>query len=113
MVYDKVYELQKAIKESEEYRTYKEVLDQVNTDPKAKQMLNDFRNRQLDLQTRQVQGESVSEEEMEQLNKLYETVNLNDDIRKLLDAERAIAVVIEDINRIITEPLKEAMEGDE
>lgn len=113
MVYDKVYELQRAVRESEEYQNLKRLQQKVNEDPNAKKMLDDFRKQSLELQSRQIQGESISQEEVEKMNKLYETIQLHSDIKQLLDAERSMAVLIEDINRIIAEPLKEILGGDE
>ncbi|GAB7388656.1 YlbF family regulator [Bacillaceae bacterium] len=113
MVYDKAYELARAIRNSEEYSALKEAQKKVEADGKAKDMLEDFRRRQIDLQVRQLQGETVSEEEKERLQKLFETLNLHGDIRKLFEAERRFNTMMEDIQKIIAEPLKDIFGGKE
>ena len=43
---------------------------------------------------------------MEQLQKQYEELALNPRISQLFDAERRLSIVLEDVQRIIAEPLK-------
>ncbi len=107
MNYDKAYELARAIRESDEYRSLKSTQDLINKDPDAKRMLDDFRKRQFELQMKQMQGETISPDEMEKMQRLYETIQLHAQIRILLEKERIMMQVMEDINRIIAEPLQE------
>ncbi len=107
MNYDKAYELARAIRESEEYRDVAACKAQVDAQPEAQRMLDDFRKRQMDAQMRQLRGETVAEEELQQLQRLYETIQLHTDIRRLLEAERRLMLMMDDIQRILAEPLEE------
>ncbi|MNT93067.1 hypothetical protein D3C72_2344560 [compost metagenome] len=51
------------------------------------------------------------QEEMEKMEKLFEVLNLNLGIRRLFDAERRLSVVIEDVNKIITDSLGQMYGG--
>jgi cell fate (sporulation/competence/biofilm development) regulator YlbF (YheA/YmcA/DUF963 family) len=105
-VYDKAYELAKALKDSEEANLLKLAKEAAEADAEAKRMLDDFRERQSFLQQKMMAGEEPSAEDMEKMSKLYEVISLNPLIGKLLDAERRFAVVFEDVNRIMSDVLK-------
>lgn len=106
-IYDKAHDLAKAIKESSEVEDIRNAMKLVEADPEAKAMLDNFRNGQLELQQRMMSGEMPPQEEMEKMEKLFEVLNLNLGIRRLFDAERRLSVVIEDVNKIITESLSQ------
>ncbi|WP_339316291.1 YlbF family regulator [Paenibacillus sp. FSL R10-2734] len=106
-IHDKAHELAKAIKESSEVADITNAMKLVETDPEAKAMLDNFRNGQLELQQRMMSGDMPPQEEMEKMEKLFEVLNQNLGIRRLFDAERRLSVVIEDVNKIITESLSQ------
>ncbi|WP_338555193.1 YlbF family regulator [Paenibacillus sp. KS-LC4] len=105
-VYDKTYELAKALKDSEEARLLKDAKQAADADPDAKRMLAEFRERQNELQQKMMAGEEPSAADMDTLNKLYEVISLNPLISSLMEAERRFSIVFEDINRIMSDVLK-------
>ncbi|MEW9698302.1 YlbF family regulator [Paenibacillus sp. SI8] len=105
-VHDKAYDLARAIKESSEYKDMKDSRSKVEADPSSKTMLDDFRKRQTELQQKMMAGEMPPQDEMEQVQKLYEVLALNPNINRLFDAERRLSLVLEDVQRIIAEPLE-------
>ncbi|HUC94314.1 MAG TPA: YlbF family regulator [Paenibacillus sp.] len=109
-VYDKAYELAKAMRESQEAKELKEARNQVNADSDAKRMLDDFRSRQRELQQKMMGGEEPQAEDMEKLNKLYEVLSLNPLIHKLFEAERRFTVIFDDVNRIMSEAIQNVIE---
>ncbi|QDX92757.1 YlbF family regulator [Brevibacillus laterosporus] len=106
MNYDKAHELARAIKESDEYKTFLTAQQNVSADPEASRMLADFRQKQFEFQMKQMSGQELGQEEIEQIQKLYETIQLHPEIRKVLEAERMLGQIMEDVNRIIAEPLQ-------
>ncbi|WP_313996279.1 YlbF family regulator [uncultured Paenibacillus sp.] len=109
-VYDKAYELAKAMRESQEAKELKEARNRVNADSDAKRMLDDFRSRQRELQQKMMGGEEPQAEDMEKLNKLYEVLSLNPLIHKLFEAERRFTVIFDDVNRIMSEAIQNVIE---
>ncbi|TXK72247.1 YlbF family regulator [Paenibacillus sp. N3.4] len=105
-VHDKAYELAKAIKESSEYREMKESRTTIDGDASSKSLLEDFRKRQNELQQKMAVGEMPPQEELEQIQKLYEVLSLNPRINQLFEAERRLSIILEDVQRIIAEPLE-------
>jgi len=106
-IYDSAYDLEKAIRSSEEFTRLKNAYDAVMADESAKQMFDNFRNTQMALQEKQMQGQDISEEEVEQARKVVELVQQHEDISKLMEEEQRLNVVINDVSRIITKPLEE------
>ncbi|SHM48027.1 MULTISPECIES: YlbF family regulator [Gracilibacillus] len=106
-VNDKAHELEQAIQESEEYKDLKAAYDKVMADPNAKQMFDNFRNTQLELQQKQMQGMEITEEEVEKAKQVVELVQQHEDISKLMEEEQRVNVLINDLSRIITKPLEE------
>ncbi|BBH21492.1 UPF0342 protein [Paenibacillus baekrokdamisoli] len=109
-VYDKAYELTKALQETEEAQELKAALTAARNDPEAKRMMEDFRDKQTVLQQKMMEGEQPSQEEMEMMNKLYEVVTLNPLLNRTFDAERRFSIIFDDVTKIVTESLKTIME---
>jgi cell fate (sporulation/competence/biofilm development) regulator YlbF (YheA/YmcA/DUF963 family) len=100
-VYDKAYELAKAIKGSEEKKSLTNAKKKVDSDPKAKEMYEDLLDLQIKFQQKQLSGEKISDEELEKLQKKQEIALMHSDIQKLFEAERRLAVMYEEIQKII------------
>ena len=105
--YDKAYELAIVLKESEEFQRLAELHKQVNEDESAKQMLDNFRNIQIELQQKQMQGMQLSEEEIKKAQSVFELVQQHEAISKLMEAEQRMSQMIGEINKRMTEPLEE------
>ncbi|MCT2535548.1 YlbF family regulator [Aquibacillus koreensis] len=106
-IYDSAYDLEKAVRESQEFQDLKTAYEAVMADEIAKKMFDDFRNTQLELQQKQMQGMEITEEEVEKAKKVVELVQQHDQISKLMEQEQKLNVLINDVSRIITKPLEE------
>jgi cell fate (sporulation/competence/biofilm development) regulator YlbF (YheA/YmcA/DUF963 family) len=106
-IYDAAYEMEKAIRTSNEYVELKRLYDLVNADPAAKGMFENFRNLQMKLQQKQMMGQEITPEEVQQAQKTVQLVQQNPTIAKLMDTEQRMSVVIADLNKIIMNPLEE------
>ncbi|MGM1047924.1 MAG: YlbF family regulator [Bacillota bacterium] len=105
-IYDKANDLAKAMKESQEVQEITSAMKLIEADPESKQMLDNFRERQMEVQQRIMTGDMPSQEEMEKMEKLFEVLSLNLNIRRLFDAERRLSIIIEDVNKIISDSLQ-------
>ncbi|KGX86153.1 YlbF/YmcA family competence regulator [Pontibacillus marinus] len=112
-IYDQANELERAIRESEEFQGLKQAYEAVMADENAKQMFDNFRNTQIELQQKQMQGQEISEEEVEQARKVVETVQQHPQISKLMEEEQRLNTVINDVSKIITKPLEELYGAEE
>ncbi|MCM3702984.1 YlbF family regulator [Paenibacillus macerans] len=105
-IYDKAHDLAAALKDSPEVAEITAAMKLIEADPESQRMLDDFRVRQNVVQQRMMAGEMPAPEEMEQMEKQFEVLSLNLNIRRLFDAERRLSVIIQDVNKIITDSLQ-------
>lgn len=112
-MYDQAYELEKGIRESDEFQSLKTAYEAVMADENAKTMFENFRNTQVELQQKQMSGQEITEEEVEQARKVVETVQQHPQISKLMEEEQRLNTAINDISRIITKPLEELYGADQ
>ncbi|TCT23647.1 cell fate (sporulation/competence/biofilm development) regulator YlbF (YheA/YmcA/DUF963 family) [Melghiribacillus thermohalophilus] len=106
-VYDYAHDLEKGLRESDEYQGLKQAYHAVMNDESARRMFDDFRETQLDLQQKQMQGQQITEEEVEKAQKMVELVQQHPAISKLMEQEQRVNTLINDISQIITKPLEE------
>ncbi|GAA0471107.1 YlbF family regulator [Alkalibacillus silvisoli] len=106
-IYDLAYDLEKGLRESEEFQALKNAYETVMNDPSTKQMFDNFRDTQLNLQQKQMQGEEITEEEVNKAKQVVELVQQNEDISKLMEEEQRLNTVIGDVSKIITKPLED------
>jgi len=104
--YDKAHELAKAIEEEPTYIKVKELTEKVMKNPEQMQRIEAFRKKQFDLHQKQMQGLQLDQNELEETNKLYETLRKYPDIKDLLEAEERLSLLFSDVNRILTGPLE-------
>ncbi|GAK06077.1 hypothetical protein JCM19037_4638 [Geomicrobium sp. JCM 19037] len=103
---DKAKELANAIAESEEFKALERLHQEVESDEVANRMLTNFREIQLTLQEKQMQGEQPTEEEIMQAQKQFEMVQQHEKISELMEQEQQMSNVIGQVNQTITEPLE-------
>lgn len=106
-LYDQANELESAMRQSEEFLQLKKMYDEVNNDESASKMFENFRNIQMTLQQKQMSGEEISQEEVEQAQKTAQLVQQHEKIAKLMEAEQRMSMVINDLNKVIMKPLEE------
>lgn len=104
-VYDQAHNLARAIKNSEEYRTYIKKREIVYANEKNKKMVEDFRGKVLEIQMDQLSGKKVKQEEMEKLQKLEDVLMLNPAIKEFFAAELRFSQLVQDVNNIIGEAI--------
>jgi cell fate (sporulation/competence/biofilm development) regulator YlbF (YheA/YmcA/DUF963 family) len=106
-LYDVAYNLEKALRGSDEFKTLKRLYDEVNADESASKMFENFRNIQLNLQQKQMSGEEITEEEIQQAQKSVQLVQQHEKIAQLMAAEQRLSMLVTELNKIIMKPLEE------
>lgn len=110
--YDAAHRLAKAMRESQEFKEMKEAQEALKADDPARKMLLDFRSKQFELQKQKLSGIEVAEEQEEKLEKLLEIVNMNMVARRFLQAEYKVAVLLQDVQKIIAEATGEIFDAE-
>jgi len=104
-VYDYSHQLARALKNSDEYKTYKELEKSLNGNPQVKDMMEDFRKKQFEVQSAQMMGQSVEEEKIQKLQELHNTLVKDDIISKYMQAEFRLTQMMADIYKILGEAM--------
>lgn len=110
--HDAAHVLSKALRESADFKELKEAQAALKADESARNMLLDFRKEQFEIQKQQLSGIEVASEQEEKLEKLYEVINMNLLVKRFLQAEYRVAVLLRDIQKIIGEATSEVFDPD-
>lgn len=105
-VYSTAHKLAREIKNSDQYTEYQEIRKKIMEDENKKEMLQDFQREQMRLQSKQISGEELSEEDREKFENLRNLVDLNQDIKNYLQAENRVSTLLNDLQEILFEDLK-------
>ena len=100
-VYNEAHNLAQAIKECEEYKIYAGLRDQINNVPEFAKMVNDFQIQQMQLQVKQVSGEEVTPEELDNLQKLYGILMSDPLLGEYMQAEMRFSLMMNDVYKIL------------
>jgi len=104
--YDKARELSIAIKESQEYRDYMEAKERASQNQDLVEALNDYQEKQFDLQKRTMLGEDIGQEVMQQMQNLYQILARDPAAAAYLQAQIRFAMMVNEIYRQIGEVVK-------
>jgi cell fate (sporulation/competence/biofilm development) regulator YlbF (YheA/YmcA/DUF963 family) len=104
---DAAYELEKVLRQTDEYKQLAQAYAEVNADPATKGMFDNFRQIQMNLQQKQMMGQEITQQEVEQAQKTVALVQQNPKISKLMQAEQRMGMVIGELNKVIMKPLED------
>jgi cell fate (sporulation/competence/biofilm development) regulator YlbF (YheA/YmcA/DUF963 family) len=100
-VYEKARELVVALKQEEIYAEFVKWQRQVFAAPRLKETLLALRRHEFELHRQQLTGKDASEEEKDNLRRLYESARRDDVIKCYLEAEYRFSKMMLDIQKII------------
>lgn len=104
-LYDQAYVLEKAVRRSTEFSHLKQMFEAVANDPAARDLFDEFRNVQLQLQHKQMEGLHITDEEVMKAQEIANRVQQHHKVAKLMDAEQRMSMIIAELNKIILKPL--------
>lgn len=107
-VYDTANKLAKEIKESKEYKQYKELKRKIEENPETKEQVEDFEKMRYSVQLKTLKGEETLEEK-QILQKKYQNLLNNEEIKAYFEAEVKFNVIVADVNKIIAEAVKDVL----
>jgi len=104
--YDKARELTIAIKESQEYLDYVAAKDKVSQNQDLIAALNDYQEKQFDLQKRTMLGEEIGPEVMQQMQNLYEILASDPIAATYLQAQMRFTMMVSDVYSVLSDIIK-------
>lgn len=105
-VYDTARKLERKIKNSEQYQNYQELKKKVEAKSGSKKMMLDYQNLMIEMQTKRMRGEELNEEDKERLRNLQNLIEINNNVKKYLEAEYQLSQMINDLQKIIFSDLE-------
>lgn len=108
--YDKVHELVRCLKDTNDYKEYVKIKSDIKNDDSAYKMIKDFKEKQKEHQINYINTGKIDEVKQKELQNLYSIVIQNDNLRKLLECEMKINVMLADMQKIVGDGIKEIVE---
>lgn len=110
-IYDDINRLETTFRKTSEYASVQKAVAAVKADEQALALFKSFRDLQMTLQQKQMQGEEISGEELEYAQKTAQLAQSNPKIEQMLQAEMALSGLIEEVNRVLMKPVQTLYEG--
>lgn len=105
-VHDEARNLARALKESDEYKQYAQLKETASQNPELTEMLNNFQQKQFEIQAKQLAGEELGPEIMGQVQSLYEIIMKDPLAAQYMQAEIRFTMLVNDIYQILGEVIK-------
>ena len=108
-VYDTVNRLAEEIKQSEEYVGFKNAKQAIEIMPEYKNKISEFNKLRYKEQLDSMQTGKVDETKFVEIQKMYQELIEIPEIRMYFDAELKFNVMLGDVNKIISEAVKDLL----
>ncbi len=100
-IYDKANELASLIKQSEEYKEYNRIKEEVYEDEQNKRMIKDYKKLQFEAQAAYLTGQEPEKDLMDKIQKMGEVLQFNPKITEFFSAEYKFNTLVSDLYKII------------
>ncbi len=101
--YDAARNLADSIKNSKEYLGFKMAKEKVYSIDSSKKMLDEMQAKVMEIQMMSMQGVDVSDEQINEVQKLQEVAILDENINNYFDNEMKLEQLMNDVSKIISE----------
>ena len=106
-LYEITYHFEKEFRKSDEYLRFVRLYTEVNADPATKQLFRKLNNLQMELQQKQMMGQEIRQQEVEELQKLAAAAQQNQKIAELMEADQHMNTLMMKLSKIMTKPLED------
>lgn len=110
-VYDEANSLSQALKNSEEYINFKTAKQYINLNPELKEKIDNFEKIRYENQMNLIKNGKQEQEEIKKVQEIYEEIIQIEEVKKYFDAELKFNILLADVNKIITEAVKDVIIG--
>jgi len=109
-VYDTANKLASEIKNSNEYKEYKRIKEEINSNSELKEKIKEFEKNRYQVQMMAMQTGEPNEEMYKKIQEDYTELVKNEIVMKYFDAELKFNVLLADVNKIIGESVRDVIE---
>ena len=108
-IYDTANKLAAELKQTDEYKAYKNSKQQIESNAEVKSKIDEFDKLRVEAQKAMLKGEANANELSLKLQNLYTELYQNEIAKNYLEAEMRFSVMVTDINKIISEAIKDVI----
>ena len=105
--YDKAKELVDNIRNCEETKEYLSAKEEVFKNEDCKELIKEFRSKQVEVQSLLLQGQEADKEKMEKLQSLYQILVENPKVKDFFDKEVQFDEMLSEIYKKIADGVKD------
>ena len=109
-VYDTANRLAQEIKESEEYVNYKMAKQAIDLNIELKKQIEEFEKARYEEQITYMQTGKQDEEKLKKVQEIYSNLMEKEEAKKYFDAELKFNILLGDVNKIISEAVRDIIE---
>ncbi|WP_346354968.1 YlbF family regulator [Azotosporobacter soli] len=109
-IYDKTHELVKAIKDSQEFKTFQAAKNEIESDSNAKEMVKNFISKHMELEYEMMAGKPEDKEKAEKIQQMYQLILLNSKAASFMQAYMTLQRVVADVYKILGDSVAEGMD---
>lgn len=106
-IYDTANQLEQEIRQLPQFEELKAAYDAVQNNDESKEIYVAFQQMQQKLQLKQMQGESLSDDDTKEIQALSDQIKENELIGQLMEKEQAFSAMLNELNEIIMKPLQD------
>ncbi|HJF54123.1 MAG TPA: YlbF family regulator [Limosilactobacillus coleohominis] len=106
-IYDTANDLAKQMRETQEYTALEAAFNEMMADKDAFDLFKNFQKAQAAAQQKQMQGQKLTEDEIKNVQNLASEVSKKDVVKKLMEKERQMDAMMQQLNQTITAPIQE------
>lgn len=96
-----------ALQESAEFKALSDAYETMKQNQTAFETFKKFQTMQMNLQQKQMQGQDLTEDEMNQARDLASSVGNFEEVKTLMQKEEAVNNLLNDLNNVITKPIQD------
>jgi cell fate (sporulation/competence/biofilm development) regulator YlbF (YheA/YmcA/DUF963 family) len=100
-----------ALKDSEQFQALQAAFNAMKADTDTYKLFKEFQKIQLDLQQKQMSGQQLTDDEMKHAREVADQVGKIDSIKNLMEAERGVNSMLNQLNKTITQPIQDIYAG--
>lgn len=102
-VYDIAHELVRSLKETDQFKDFKEASEKLHQNEQVARMMDDFQAKSMEYQTKMMSGQMPEQEELAQMQQMSAIIMSDPLSAQYVNAQMQLQTIIADIYKIIGE----------
>ncbi|WP_342429351.1 YlbF family regulator [Neobacillus sp. FSL H8-0543] len=106
-IFEAAMYFEKVFRESNEYKSLQILCNELNKDAQAMQIYNQMNHLNSQLEQKQMMGQEIRQQEIAALQSIETSAQQNEKIKRLMEADYRVNMLMMELNKIISKPLEE------